>query len=279
MTAVAVGVSLSDVYGSFTRMVQTLDFTTIRRAPKEYHWYCDNARTGKHISLTECFVISADVDSGEDKIFICFSNLWSLLSIARQINSGWDFVWHGDATFNFCRADAGLITLGHNSLGAHYQNLCWTIMGGSRETKQTYEQSYEARFEAVCLGGDNDCAWDPTMEDMITLSESFHLCVAVPRKWAPEVRHKCSCEHFAKEAYCKHVVLLAMLMDPTVKPPAEDDIRVINQRKASKQRRAQKRQLVGDEEEPVVRKKPKDPPRPEPLLRPSRPENSEKAQG
>ena len=32
------------------------------------------------------------------------------------------------------------------------------------------------------------------------------------------------CAHFATEAYCKHAVLLAMLMDPTVKPPAEDDI-------------------------------------------------------
>ena len=53
-----------------------------------------------------------------------------------------------------------------------------------------------ARYEAVCLGGENDGAWDPTMEDMITLSESFHLCVAVPRKWAPEVRHKCSWAHF-----------------------------------------------------------------------------------
>ena len=63
---------------------------------------------------------------------------------------------------------------------------------------------------------------DPTMEDMITLLESFHLCVPVPRKWAPEVRHKCSCAHFAKEAYCKDAVLLAMLMDPTVKPPAGD---------------------------------------------------------
>ena len=309
MTAASVGGSLSDAYGSFTRMAQFLDFTKIRRAHKAH---CDNARTGKHISLTECFVISADVDSGDDKIFICFSNLWSLLSIARQINSGWDFVWHGDATFNFCRADAGLITLGHNSLGAHYQNLCWTIMGGSRETKQTYEQSYEAlrraahlifKLPVCCLedcitcaavrlsrshakmsaflardgvvpnkvlpadganldcGGavvsfaretlgvdpskcgahitgiarkqhqhheiftkreaydtfyewlfraskyphpasaarlqekiveyfENDGAWDPTMDDMITLSESFRLCVAVPRKWAPEVRHK-----------------------------------------------------------------------------------------
>ena len=56
---------------------------------------------------------------------------------------------------------------------------------------------------------------------------------------------------------------------------AEDDICVIDQRKASKQRRAQKRQLVGDEEETVVGKKPKEPPRPEPLLRPLRPEDSE----
>ena len=43
-----------------------------------------------------------------------------------------------------------------------------------------------------------------------------------------------------------------MLMDLTVKPPAEDDIRVINQRKASKQRRTQKLQLVGDEEGDTV---------------------------
>ena len=63
--------------------LQFLDFTKIRHA---HNAHCDNARTGKHISLTECFVISADVDSGDDKIFICFSNLWSLLSIARQIN-------------------------------------------------------------------------------------------------------------------------------------------------------------------------------------------------
>ena len=66
------------------------------------------------------------------------------------------------------------------------------------------------------------------MEDMITVSESFHLCVAVPRNWAQEVRHKCSCAHFTKEVYCRHAVILAMLMDPTVKPPEEDDIRVIN---------------------------------------------------
>ena len=139
MTAASVGIP-SDLYGSFSRMVQHLDFTT-----------CLKARSGKHTLLTGCFIISADVDSGEDKIFVCFSRLSSLLSIAQQINSGWNFLWHGDATFNFCRAEAGLITFGHNSLGTHHQNLYWTIMGGSHETKQTYEQSYDANRRAASV--------------------------------------------------------------------------------------------------------------------------------
>ena len=37
-------------------MVQTLNFTR----------YCINARTGIYILLTDCVVISADVDSGEE---------------------------------------------------------------------------------------------------------------------------------------------------------------------------------------------------------------------
>ena len=85
-------VLLLDIYGSFTHMVQHLNFTTIHHMHKEY---CVNVRSGKHISLTDCFIISADADFGEDKIFICFSNLWSLLS-------GCNFLWHSDNTFNFC---------------------------------------------------------------------------------------------------------------------------------------------------------------------------------
>ena len=51
-----------------------------------------------------------------------------------------------------------------------------------------------ARFQAVFLGGAGDSAWEPTMEEMITLSDTFHLCVAVPHKWASEMKHKCSCD-------------------------------------------------------------------------------------
>ena len=78
-------------------MVQHVDFTISCCAHKDY---CHNVRSGKHILLTDCFVISADVVSGEDKIFVCFSNLWSLSSIAQQIDSCWDFYGiAGSATF------------------------------------------------------------------------------------------------------------------------------------------------------------------------------------
>ena len=84
MTAATVGVTLSDFNGSFTRMVQTLDFTTIRRAHKEY---CSDARTGKHISLADIFVISADVESGEDKSLLQ-SLSFCLALLDRSIRAG-----------------------------------------------------------------------------------------------------------------------------------------------------------------------------------------------
>ena len=112
-----------------------------------------------------------------------------------------------------------------------------------------------ARFQAVCLGEGGDGVWEPTMEDIITLSESFHLCIAKlllhvsGRTAVQEVRHKCTCAHIAKEAYCKHALFLAMHMDPTVKLSEEDDILVIYQRKAPKKRRTQKWQHFGNEED------------------------------
>ena len=102
--------------------------------------------------LTDCSAISADVYSGEDKIFICFSNLWSLLSIARQINLGWDFLLH--LQVRFLQSLAWTLTLVHNSRGTHFHNLCWIIMGVATmasETKQTYKQSYHTVLSSAHL--------------------------------------------------------------------------------------------------------------------------------
>ena len=129
-----------------------------------------------------------------------FSNIWSfkLLSIARQINAGWDFLWHVNATFNFCRAEARLITLGpslgHNSLGVHYHNLCWTIMGGSRETKQTYEQSYDAvqraehlifKLPVCCLKDCITCAAVRLFQSHAKMSAFLSRDYVVPNKALP----------------------------------------------------------------------------------------------
>ena len=87
-------------------------------------------------------------------------------------------------------------------------------------------------FKVVCI----DETLDPEMKDMIRLSEEFVLCEALESKWSDEVRHKCSCPCFFRYAVCEHVVVLAMLADPTKKVlPSRNDIRRIRQR-ASKKR-------------------------------------------
>ena len=95
----------------------------------------------------------------------------------------------------------------------------WANAGRQRIREALGEQL--ARFQAVFLGGAGDSAWEPTIEEMITLSDSFHLCVAVPHKWASEMKHKCSCAHFTKETYCKHAVLLARV--PSSASPGCDE--------------------------------------------------------
>ena len=87
-----------------------------------------------------------------------------------------------------------------------------------------------ARFQAVYLGEGKDGAWDPTMKDTITLSESFHLCVLFDvngrRRWGIQALvHTSRRKHFAS--------MLCSLTCSWIQLPAEDDIRVINQRKAS----------------------------------------------
>ena len=104
-------------------------FAAARRSPKQFV----QGGEGCHISLKHVYCLAADIDGAEEKVFLCISNIWSLLAVARQINSGWELIWHGDATFNFCNAEASMITLGVNSLGGHYNNVAWSIMGGGRE--------------------------------------------------------------------------------------------------------------------------------------------------
>ena len=63
----------------------------------------------------------------------------------------------------------------------------------------------------------------------------FVLCEAMETKWSPEIRHKCSCPLFFCKGQCKHVVVLAMLADPTtVLSPKQSDLKQVRLRAGKK---------------------------------------------
>jgi hypothetical protein len=128
-------------------------------------------------------------------------------------------------------------------------------------------------FEAVCLGEK-----EASMKDMIRLSEDFVLLVALEEKWSAEIRHKCSCADFFKEAQCEHAVALSLFLTPAeVSVPTDADIRVVNQRRRLKRGRAAND--VEDDDKEEQRKKPAPEARPEPTLKEGILSDSEESPG
>ena len=89
-------------------------------------------------------------------------------------------------------------------------------------------------FVRVCIFG----AEEVGMKEMIRLSEEFVFCEALEAKWSNQIRHKCSCPDFFRSAQCEHVVVLAMLADPsTSMEPVNADLKKVRQRAGKKRGR------------------------------------------
>jgi hypothetical protein len=116
------------------------DFTVARKAHKAF--VETRGERGTHINLTHSYFLDHQVDGSEDILYASVASVWQLLTIARQINSGWGLCFHCDASFNVCRANVSMITIGCNVLGGHYRNLVVGLMGGGKETTQGYTVTY-----------------------------------------------------------------------------------------------------------------------------------------
>jgi hypothetical protein len=74
-----------------------------------------------------------------------------------------------------------------------------------------------------------------SMKEYVRLAEDFILCEAMETKWSPEIRHKCCCPIFFSKGQCKHVVVLAMLADPTTfLSPKQSDLKQARSRAGKK---------------------------------------------
>ena len=91
------------------------------------------------------------------------------------------------------------------------------------EKMRAYIEETLTLYQHVCLDGTATV----DLEKWLSLSESCVLLTALDKKWSNEVRYKCVCERFFREAACEHVVLLCTFISPAaVVPPEETDIRV-----------------------------------------------------
>jgi hypothetical protein len=91
-----------------------LNANAARHAHKTFVETC--GERGRHIKLCTPFFLGHQVDSSEDRLFTSVASVWQLLTIGRQIKSGWPLGLHCDASFNVCRADLSLLTIGCNVL-------------------------------------------------------------------------------------------------------------------------------------------------------------------
>ena len=148
------------------------DFKAAQRAHKTF--VATRGERGVHIKMCTPYFLGHQVDGSEDKLFTVVSSVWQLLTIGRQMNSGWPLVLHGDASFNLCRADISIFTLGCNVLGGHYRHIATGLMSGSKETKQGYTATYDAARSAFLLVcklpacHDADCKTCKTIQDTIS---------------------------------------------------------------------------------------------------------------
>jgi hypothetical protein len=124
-----------------------------------------------------------------------------------------------------------------------------------KRPQESYREDIAARADRFCQACiEGSLVVD--MKEMIRLSEDFVVCDALSGKWSMEVRHKCTCPRFFSKAMCEHVVVLAMLADPTKKVlPERNDIKRIKSRAAKRRGRPAKEGDSDSLEE--ARKKPK----------------------
>jgi hypothetical protein len=100
------------------------------------------------------------------------------------------------------------------------------------------QKIYEAsvKFLDVCVH-DNRGEEQFSMKEYVRLAKDLVLCGAMETKWSPKIRHKleCSCPLFFCKGQCKHVVVLAMLADPTtVLLPQKSDLKQVRSRAGKK---------------------------------------------
>ncbi len=76
------------------------------------------------------------------------ATLHMLLNLARMQNTGWQRQVHWDGAFNWCTKNFGIIAVGCNSMGAHFNlvSLCIATSESGDAIKHSWDATTKAEF-------------------------------------------------------------------------------------------------------------------------------------
>jgi hypothetical protein len=129
------------VDGSNGAMVKLAQSISLARFIKKHNDPTDQYHLDEH----QVFCLGFQFKDGV--IFMVLANIHMLLNLARLQNTGWQRQVHWDGAFNWCTKDFGIIAVGCNSMGAHFNLVSLSIV--TSESGDAIEHSWDATTKAV----------------------------------------------------------------------------------------------------------------------------------
>jgi hypothetical protein len=162
MAARIPGINLDDTEGAIVRLAQS---RSLSRHIKKHNDPADPYHLNEH----QTFCLGYQFKDGVT--FMCFSTTHMLLNLARMENCGWQKQIHLDGAFNWCVKDFGLIGIGCNRMGAHFNPISLSIVNS--ESAAAIESS-----------------WDASVKGMYSVFKNCRLCDSAECGFCVQVREQ-----------------------------------------------------------------------------------------
>jgi hypothetical protein len=133
MAARIPGINLDGTEGTMVRFAQSL---SLNRHIKKHN----NPDDPYHMDEHQTFCLGHQFKDGIT--FMCLSTPHMLLNFAHMTNCGWQKQIDLDGAFNFCVKDFGLVGIGCNRMGAHFNPISLSIVNS--ESTDAIESSWDA---------------------------------------------------------------------------------------------------------------------------------------
>ena len=160
----------AEIDGSEGSMNQLADSLSLLRF---IEWHNDPS---VNFHLDEHQVVSCGHQFKDGVRFLNLTTPHLLMNLARAENCGWQKQLHMDGAFNWCRNDFGIIGIGMNSMGSHFNPVSLNIVNS--ESRDAIQKSWSSTvsglfnlFEQVTLCESEKCGFCVMIKEQVSGTE------------------------------------------------------------------------------------------------------------